>query len=65
MDKKYAHLCTFLKQDGGYVSKVMITKESIPTMSEWNGFIDILVKNESLKAESFVLINSMVGFAYE
>lgn len=59
MDKEYRHLITFSIDGFKLFQKVMTTKDSIPTLREWNMFTDSL---EELKGADWVVVNSFTTF---
>lgn len=59
MKNKYHQIITLLLPGMIYFQSVYRTARSIPTIQEWNDFIDTKTQEKQVDRGSFIVLNSM------
>lgn len=59
MKNKYHQVITLLLLGGDHFQSVYRTKKAIPTVKEWNDFINLKAQEKQVNIDNFVVISAM------
>lgn len=59
MKYKYHQVVTLMLPGGNYFISIYRTLRSIPTVNEWNEFIETKAQEKQINKDQFVIINTM------